>query len=87
VAKDELRICVRSARSVLSLVAQSRGPNGLVPNRGSGPAGISLPGCKHVAGGMALIAAARVRHLENGIAVEFTRLQHSDFLEDNVTGG
>jgi PilZ domain len=28
-----------------------------------------------------------VRHLENGIAVEFTRLQHPDFLEDNVTGG
>jgi len=27
-----------------------------------------------------------VRHIENGIAVEFTRLQHSDFLEDNVTG-
>ena len=27
-----------------------------------------------------------VRHLENGIAVEFTRLQHPDFLEDNVTG-
>src|SRR5712672_3147541 len=28
-----------------------------------------------------------VRHLEEGIAIEFTRLQHSDFLEDNVTGG
>jgi hypothetical protein len=28
-----------------------------------------------------------VRHLENGIAVEFTRLQHPDFLEENVTGG
>jgi hypothetical protein len=28
-----------------------------------------------------------VRHLEDGIAIEFTRLQHSDFLEDNVTGG
>jgi hypothetical protein len=27
-----------------------------------------------------------VRHLENGIAVEFTRLQHPDFLEDNITG-
>jgi hypothetical protein len=27
-----------------------------------------------------------VRHIEDGIAVEFTRLQHSDFLEDNVTG-
>jgi len=28
-----------------------------------------------------------VRHLEEGIAVEFTRLQHADFVEDNVTGG
>jgi PilZ domain len=28
-----------------------------------------------------------VRHLEDGIAIEFTRLQHPDFLEDNVTGG
>ena len=28
-----------------------------------------------------------VRHLEEGFAVEFTRLQHPDFLEDNVTGG
>ncbi len=27
-----------------------------------------------------------VRHLEEGFAVEFTRLQHPDFLEDNVTG-
>jgi hypothetical protein len=28
-----------------------------------------------------------VRHLEEGIAVEFTRLQHPDFVEENVTGG
>jgi hypothetical protein len=28
-----------------------------------------------------------VRHLEDGFAVEFTRLQHPDFVEDNVTGG
>jgi hypothetical protein len=28
-----------------------------------------------------------VRHLEDGFAVEFTRLQHPDFLEDNITGG
>jgi hypothetical protein len=27
-----------------------------------------------------------VRHIEDGFAVEFTRLQHPDFLEDNVTG-
>jgi hypothetical protein len=28
-----------------------------------------------------------VRHLDDGIAVEFSRLQHPDFLEENVTGG
>jgi hypothetical protein len=27
-----------------------------------------------------------VRHIEDGFAVEFTRLQHPDFLEDNLTG-
>jgi hypothetical protein len=28
-----------------------------------------------------------VRHLEDGLAIEFTRLQHPDFVEENVTGG
>jgi len=28
-----------------------------------------------------------VRHLEDGFAIEFTRLQHPDFLEENVTAG
>lgn len=27
-----------------------------------------------------------VRHIDDGFAIEFTRLQHPDFLEDNVTG-
>lgn len=27
-----------------------------------------------------------VRHIENGFALEFTRLQHPDFVEENVTG-
>ena len=27
-----------------------------------------------------------VRHIEGGFAVEFTRLQHPDFIEENVTG-
>ena len=27
-----------------------------------------------------------VRHIESGFAVEFTRMQHPDFLEENVTG-
>jgi hypothetical protein len=28
-----------------------------------------------------------VRHIEDGFAMEFTRLQHHDFIEENVTGG
>ena len=28
-----------------------------------------------------------VRHLEDGFAIEFMRVQHPDFLEENVTGG
>jgi hypothetical protein len=28
-----------------------------------------------------------VRHIEDGFAIEFIRLQHPDFLEENVTGG
>ena len=27
-----------------------------------------------------------VRHIEDGFAIEFTRLQHPDFLEENITG-
>src|SRR5262249_29607951 len=27
-----------------------------------------------------------VRHIEEGFAIEFTRLQHADFIEENVTG-
>jgi hypothetical protein len=28
-----------------------------------------------------------VRHIDEGFAIEFTRLQHPDSLEENVTGG
>jgi len=31
------------------------------------------------------VAGRVIRHLEDGFAVEFTRLQHPDSLEDNVT--
>jgi hypothetical protein len=27
-----------------------------------------------------------VRHIDDGFAIEFTRLQHPDFLEESVTG-
>jgi hypothetical protein len=32
------------------------------------------------------LQARIVRHLDDGFAVEFTRLQHPDFLEENLTG-
>jgi PilZ domain len=32
------------------------------------------------------VQARVVRHLEDGFAVEFTRLQHPDFLEDSLSG-
>jgi hypothetical protein len=32
------------------------------------------------------VQARVVRHLEEGFAVEFTRLQHPDFIEDSITG-
>jgi len=28
-----------------------------------------------------------VRHLEDGFAIEFTRLQHPDFFEENICSG
>jgi hypothetical protein len=42
-----------------------------------------------VVGAMVTIGNATgrvVRHIEDGFAVEFTRLQHPDFIEENVTG-
>ena len=42
-----------------------------------------------VVGAMVTIGKATgrvVRHIEDGFAVEFTRLQHPDFIEENVTG-
>ena len=33
------------------------------------------------------VQARVVRHLEDGFAVEFTRLQHSDFIEETICGG
>ena len=43
------------------------------------------------AGGRRLVTIGKtpgrvVRHIEDGFAIEFTRLQHPDFIEENVTG-
>jgi len=55
----------------------------------SGAAIAISPELRPVVGSMVTVgkAAGRVvRHIEDGFAIEFTRLQHADFIEENVTG-
>jgi hypothetical protein len=55
----------------------------------SGAAVAISPELRPVVGAMVTIGKATgrvVRHIEDGFAVEFTRLQHPDLIEHNVTG-
>jgi hypothetical protein len=55
----------------------------------SGAAIAIAPDLLPVVGAMVSIGKSQgrvVRHIEDGFALEFTRLQHPDFLEENVTG-
>ena len=55
----------------------------------SGAAVAISPELRPVVGAMVTIGKATgrvVRHIEDGFAVEFTRLQHPDFIEENITG-
>lgn len=55
----------------------------------SGAAIAIAPELRPAPGSMVTIGKTQgrvVRHIENGFAVEFMRLQHIDFVEDNVTG-
>jgi hypothetical protein len=55
----------------------------------SGAAIAISPELRPVVGSMVTVGKAHgrvVRHIEDGFAIEFTRLQHSDFIEENVTG-
>ena len=55
----------------------------------SGAAISIAPDLRPVVGAMVTIGKTQgrvVRHIEDGFAIEFTRLQHPDFLEDSVTG-
>jgi hypothetical protein len=55
----------------------------------SGAAIAISPELRPVVGSMVTVGKAQgrvVRHIEDGFAIEFTRMQHSDFIEDNVTG-
>ncbi|MGN6570601.1 MAG: PilZ domain-containing protein [Pseudolabrys sp.] len=55
----------------------------------SGAAVSIAPDLRPVVGSMITIGKTQgrvVRHIEDGFAVEFTRLQHPDFIEDSVTG-
>ncbi len=56
----------------------------------SGAAIALSPELRPVVGSMVTVGKASgrvVRHIEDGFAIEFTRLQHADFIEENVTGG
>jgi hypothetical protein len=47
------------------------------------------PDLRPPVGAMVTIGKAQgrvVRHIDDGFAIEFTRLQHPDFIEENVTG-
>jgi hypothetical protein len=55
----------------------------------SGAAIAISPELRPVVGSMVTVGKAQgrvVRHIEDGFAIEFTRMQHSDFIEENVTG-
>jgi hypothetical protein len=55
----------------------------------SGAAIAIAPDLRPAIGAMVTVGKSQgrvVRHIDDGFAIEFTRLQHSDFVEDNVTG-
>ena len=55
----------------------------------SGAAVAIAPDLRPAVGTMVMIGKTQgrvVRHIDDGFAIEFTRLQHPDFLEDSVTG-
>jgi hypothetical protein len=55
----------------------------------SGAAVAIAPDLRPAVGTMIIIGKTQgrvVRHIDDGFAIEFTRLQHPDFLEDSVTG-
>jgi len=55
----------------------------------SGAAVALAPDLRPAVGAMVTLGKAQgrvVRHIEDGFAVEFTRLQHPDFVEETVTG-
>jgi hypothetical protein len=54
----------------------------------SGAAVAIAPDLRPAVGGVVTIGKTQgrvVRHIEDGFAIEFTRLQHVDFLEDSIT--
>jgi PilZ domain-containing protein len=55
----------------------------------SGAALALAPDLRPGVGAMVTLGKAQgrvVRHIEDGFAIEFTRLQHPDFVEETVTG-
>lgn len=55
----------------------------------SGAAIAIAPDLRPAVGSMVTVGKTQgrvVRHIDDGFAIEFTRLQHTDFVEENVTG-
>jgi hypothetical protein len=55
----------------------------------SGAAVAIAPDLRPAVGSVVTLGKAQgrvVRHIDDGFAIEFTRLQHTDFIEDNITG-
>ncbi|HET9904580.1 MAG TPA: PilZ domain-containing protein [Xanthobacteraceae bacterium] len=81
------RLVPRNPRSVLTLPDGSTAPCNIIDMSLSGAA----VACESRPPVGTLITLGRtqarvIRHREDGLAVEFTRLQHPDFLEENLSG-
>lgn len=79
-------------RNSLARLIQPNGTNvtcRIIDLSQSGAAVALAPDLRPPVGAMVTLGKTQgrvVRHIEDGFAVEFTRLQHPDFVEENVTG-
>src|SRR6202142_2496519 len=83
------RFIPRKAMARLILPNGNNVPCRIIDLSESGAAVAISPELRPVVGSMVTVGKAQgrvVRHIEDGFAIEFTRLQHSDFIEENVTG-
>jgi len=82
------RLVPRNPRSVITMADGANVPCTILDMSLSGAAVACET--KPAVGSLVMLGRTQariIRHREEGIAVEFTRLQHPDLLEENVTGG